>query len=246
MSKVYTKADMVCTGEGFDDLLKLCRRFNACEEGMDWLNGYIGFCTLQGVLEAAQENGEQAALDFLYWFEQEWFCDCGFDADASWRDYDLCVDGETFGLVPDARERLRLDKLALKASAKDAGILVNDDFYSNKAWVLHFGAYGDTKVLVWADSLGDALESAADVLPPGIFCDEQIAEEFERLKVEAAEDPANLDPDNPTDLLDDVLDRLREESEVDCTYTESGYIASCEWGCTFEDPTLDDIKSLAK
>jgi CO/xanthine dehydrogenase Mo-binding subunit len=124
-------------------------------------------------------------------------------------------------------------------AAKEAGILVDDSGASwvNSCFVLWFGAYGDTHVLTWAESIEDALEQASSELPKDMFTalTDSYTEALAELVAEGA------DPED-----DETIQAAQEAAEVDMTYTESGYLASWEWGITFENPTLDQIKSLAK
>lgn len=88
---------------------------------------------------------------------------------------------------------------------------------------LHFGAYGWTRVLVWARSLETALEEACGWLAdhaPGIFVDQQALQELER---EYREEHPDADDDD-----------VASEAYADLTYTESGYIPSYEWGIGFD------------
>lgn len=81
-------------------------------------------------------------------------------------------------------------------------------------FLLWFGAYGSTRVYVWADHFEEALEVAADWLAenaPGVF----------------------VDPEYPSGTAEAAAAgdySLAEEAEVDLTYTESGWIPSWEWG----------------
>lgn len=85
---------------------------------------------------------------------------------------------------------------------------VSGKVWNKQAWLFSFGAHGDHRVIVWADSLEDALEEAAGNLPRGYFVPDDYLQELQQ---EAAEE-------GDLDSWDD-----------DLTYTESGYIAACEW-----------------
>jgi hypothetical protein len=86
-----------------------------------------------------------------------------------------------------------------------------------------FGAVGSTPVVVFNDSLDDALEEAAallldegmvgHIMPYG-------SAELQELYDEAAEDL-------PEDASEE---EVREAAEADLTYTESGFLTSYEWG----------------
>ncbi len=87
-----------------------------------------------------------------------------------------------------------------------------------------FGAYGDYAVMVWAYSVEDALEEAADYLKehaPGLLVnDAELKELFEEAKGEIE----GFDPED-----DDMVRQAWEAATEDLTYTESGHIASYEW-----------------
>ncbi len=93
-------------------------------------------------------------------------------------------------------------------------------------WLFQFGAYADRRVLVWEDSLEDALEIAADTLlehAPGTFTsNEEIDELFKEALAEAVAEGADTEDD-------DVIRKAQEQATMDLTYTESGYLPSWEW-----------------
>jgi len=91
-------------------------------------------------------------------------------------------------------------------------------------WVLHFGAYGWTKVLT-TGCLEGALEDAAGCLPPGMFTEPDYVDARAELGPDASDD--------------DVY----EHATQDLTYTDSGYLRSWEWSCS--EATLDDLAEMA-
>lgn len=94
---------------------------------------------------------------------------------------------------------------------------------STELFALQFGAYGWTKLLVWARSAETSLEEASGWLAehaPGIFVDQ---EELASLEKEYREEHPDVDDDE-----------VMNEAYADLTYTEDGYIASYEW-------TLDEV-----
>lgn len=100
---------------------------------------------------------------------------------------------------------------------------VGDAMRRSELFALQFGAYGWTKLLVWARSAETALEEASGWLAdhaPGIFVDQEQLRELEKEYRE----------ENPDADDDDVMDG----AYADLTYTESGYIPGWEW-------TLDDV-----
>lgn len=97
-------------------------------------------------------------------------------------------------------------------------VLVNplgfNDSHKASLFAMHFGAYGNTCLLVWGDHLESALETAAEWLAqytPGHIADET--------------DIQTLMKDFP-DLSDE---EAYEKATADLTYTESGYLVSYEW-----------------
>ena len=60
---------------------------------------------------------------------------------------------------------------------------------SDRDWTKHryligFGAYGWTVLMVWADSLDDAMDECADwcdIHAPGLLCDDEVKEEYNRV-----------------------------------------------------------------
>lgn len=93
----------------------------------------------------------------------------------------------------------------------------------SELFALQFGAYGWTKLLVWARSAEDALEEASGWLAqyaPGIFVGQ---DELKRLEAEFRQAAPGADDEE-----------VMEGAYADLTYTEDGYIPSWEW-------TLDDV-----
>lgn len=90
-------------------------------------------------------------------------------------------------------------------------IIQDNARYADRAWVFQFGAYGDTFVGCFGDSLDDALEDCARYLRDngmdGYFCD----------------------PEFEPDADGHISDEEWERATVDLTYTDSGYLASWEW-----------------
>ena len=107
-----------------------------------------------------------------------------------------------------------------------------DSHNTDRAHIFAFGAYADTYVLVFGDGGSyDALEAAAGVLAdvaPGCFSEPDYDAAREELGAEENDDT------------------VREHAETDLTYTESGYLASCEWTIVGEDMSFDEIIAFAK
>jgi hypothetical protein len=126
--------------------------------------------------------------------------------------------------------------------------LVNptDRNYTRHRFVLHFGAYGWTRLMVCADSLDDAIEIAAEHLAayaPGHVM-KMWGDEHKGLIKDVCEEKGIAFPDGFEALEDEVKNAICDEAEADLTRTESGFLTSYEWGVSLEDPTraeLDDF-----
>lgn len=108
-----------------------------------------------------------------------------------------------------------------------------DKDWTSQRFVLWFGAYGTTRLLVWGNSLEDALDACVDWLEdnaPGLLVSH---EELEELYKEAR-----------AEGLDE--DRAWERATVDltCAGNHSRHIPSWEWGILFDNPTREQLKSL--
>lgn len=103
--------------------------------------------------------------------------------------------------------------------------------YAYPQWILAFGAYGWTQVMVSARTLDDALETCADWIAdhaPGLFCDEQVAEEYRAAIAEGLSEEA-----------------AQERAEQDTTSVDCGhYLLSYEWTIVAENPDRATLKAL--
>lgn len=115
-------------------------------------------------------------------------------------------------------------------------------------YVLSFGAYGTTHLMVWGRSLEDALETAAEWLAenaPGHIMPAW-GKEHTALVKEACEErglpwpiPEGVDPEDAGYLA------AQEDAENDLTCTESGYLTSYEWFITLDEhATRADVKEF--
>lgn len=106
-----------------------------------------------------------------------------------------------------------------------------DKSWTKHRYILWFGVCGPTTLLVWANSLDDALEECGDWLhdhAPGHFCDEQVNEEYQAALAEGLSE-------------EDAYERATE----DTTTLDSGhYLPSWEWGILAEDPTRAELIAL--
>lgn len=115
-------------------------------------------------------------------------------------------------------------------------ILVNptDSHWTRHRFILAFGAYGDTVLMAWANSLEDALDECVDWIAanaPELLADDQVREEYERL---LTEEP---------DLTDDCRwERACEDTM--CAGNSGHYLLSWEWGIVAEDPDRATVLRL--
>jgi len=106
------------------------------------------------------------------------------------------------------------------------------------AWLFWFGAVGSTAVLIYEKmDLADALEAAAEEAPDYFY---EIEDDVYQ---EAAQDlyPEEMAKAEEGDDWSDMLspgerDAVREQAEMDMTYTETGWIPSWEWGVQEIEP----------
>lgn len=115
--------------------------------------------------------------------------------------------------------------------------------WHDHSFVLWFGAYGWTRLHVYASSIEHALEECGAWLAehaPGLIT-KPGSDEYNDLMREACEE-SNLAwpvPDGIEDL--EPYWRAEESALTDHTRTESGWIASWEWGIGIEDPTTQEL-----
>lgn len=103
--------------------------------------------------------------------------------------------------------------------------------YANPAWVLCFGAYGWTRLLVYASSLESALDECVDWIAdnaPGLLCSDQVTEAFDSYMAE-----------NPEASEEEGM----EYAGVDmtCAGNAGDYIASWEWCVALENASPKQI-----
>jgi hypothetical protein len=112
----------------------------------------------------------------------------------------------------------------------------SDREWTRHRYVLWFGAYGGTRLMVWANDLDSALELAGEWLlhyAPGHVIRHD-SEDLRTLISEAREENPDLSEDSVYEL-----------ATADLTYTESGYIVSYEWGIDLEDPSRSTLFAFA-
>lgn len=107
-----------------------------------------------------------------------------------------------------------------------------DRAFTSSRFVLWFGAYGSTRLMVWADDLSDAFDEAIDWIAehsPGMLADDSVCEAFDDARAAGLPDEA-----------------ARELAETDMSQGGNcgNYVPSWEWGCLAENPTRADVLAL--
>ena len=107
-----------------------------------------------------------------------------------------------------------------------------DQDWAQSRYILAFGAYGDTLLMAWANSLDDALDECIDWIAdnaPGLLCDDAVAEEYQARLAEGMSE-----------------EEAQEAAELDttCGGNYGHYILSWEWGIVAENPTRDEILTI--
>lgn len=111
-------------------------------------------------------------------------------------------------------------------------INANDRSWTHHRYILWFGAYGTTRLMVWANSLDDALNECIDWIvdnAPGLLCDEQVEEEYKAALAEGLSEEEAME---------------RAELDTTCGGNCGNHILSYEWGIVAEDPTRAEILAL--
>lgn len=129
--------------------------------------------------------------------------------------------------------------------------IVGTKGWARHSYVLWFGSHAATNILVYADSLEDALEDAAQEIQErgwlGLFTEPDYEDALEDL-IRDGEIPAGttMEDIKTCGLIDDQYsEKVLRAAETDLTYTESGWIASWEWGIVAEDPTKEELLQIA-
>ena len=107
-----------------------------------------------------------------------------------------------------------------------------DSHFTDNRFILWFGAYGTTYLMVYAEHLQDALDESIDWIvehAPGLLADEQVSEAFNEAKAEGKTD-----------------EEAWEESQTDMTSGGNcgNFLPSWEWGLVAENPSRAMILDL--
>ncbi len=108
----------------------------------------------------------------------------------------------------------------------------NDRAWSKHRFILAFGAYGDTRLMVWADHLETALDVAIDWIAdnaPGLLADAAVNEAFKEAKDQGLSD-----------------DQAMDQATIDttCGGNCGNYLNSWEWCIVAEDPSRGEILAM--
>ena len=104
--------------------------------------------------------------------------------------------------------------------------------YREKPYILWFGAYGTTRLLVYARHLSDALDECIDWIgdnAPGLLCNEQVNETYNEAMAEGLSE-------------EEAFERASEDTTVGGNCGD--HILSWEWGIVAEDPTPAEIAAI--
>lgn len=108
----------------------------------------------------------------------------------------------------------------------------NDSDWTRNRYLLEFGMYHPTRLLVWANGLEDALDVAIDWIEenaPGLLVDEQVNEAYNEAIAEGkSEEEA----------------QVCANTDVTCGGNAGHYIASEEWHILSENPSRKFLKDL--
>jgi hypothetical protein len=117
-------------------------------------------------------------------------------------------------------------------------------FYRHK-YVISFGAYGSTHLMVYASDLCSAFEECAEYLAthaPGHITP-LFGDEMDELLRDACDD-AGIDFADFETLEDEKKWELQDAATRDLMYTESGYIVSYECTVSLEDPSREHLEAF--
>lgn len=123
----------------------------------------------------------------------------------------------------------------IEATGDSCSIVIvnpNDRSWTRGRYILGFGAFSPTYLMVWANSLDGALDEAIDWIvqfAPGYLCDEQVTEEYQAALAEGLSE-------------EDAIERAEEDTT--CGGNCGNRIVSDEWCIVAENPTRKDILDM--
>lgn len=107
-----------------------------------------------------------------------------------------------------------------------------DRDWTRHRYVLCFGAYGWTLVVVWANSLEGALDGAIDWIvdfAPGLLCDDEVAEAYQEAIASGMTEEAAWE---------------EAEQDTTCGGNCGNRILSYQWGIVAEDPDRETLIAI--
>ena len=107
-----------------------------------------------------------------------------------------------------------------------------DKSWTDSRFILHFGAYGETRLMVYADHLQDALDESIDWIAenaPGLLCDDEVNEAYQEA----------IDEGKTEDEAWEIA-----EQDTTCGGNCGNRILSWEWGILAENPSKEQIRSF--
>ncbi len=108
----------------------------------------------------------------------------------------------------------------------------SDRSFTSHRYVLWFGAYGTTRLMVWADHLEDAFDESVDWIvdnAPGLLCDEQVNEAYQEAEARGL---------THDEAFEDAM------SDVSMGGNAGHCVLSYEWGIVAEDPTRAEVLAM--
>ncbi len=117
-------------------------------------------------------------------------------------------------------------------------ILVNpsDRDWTKHRFVLQIGEVSPTNLMIWANGLESAMEEAGSWIEdhaPGLFCDDQVVEEYKEAYAEAITEGKDEEEAN---------DHALEAAEADTyQFDRCHYLNSDHWNIGLEDPTRSEL-----
>ncbi len=108
----------------------------------------------------------------------------------------------------------------------------NDKSWTQHRYILAFGMYGWTRLMVWANSLDDALDEAVDYLrehAPGHISTDFVNEEYK------SNCESGMDQEEAWEAATE---------DMTCAGNYGDYIGSDEWKVIAEDPSREEVLRL--
>lgn len=115
-------------------------------------------------------------------------------------------------------------------------LLINpaDKYVWKNRYLLAFGAYGETILMVWAKGIDSALDECVDWIAdhkPGLLANESVQEEYKSLIAQGVAE-----------------EQAQEQAAMDttCAGNNGHYLNSCEWTILDENPSNGFLKRMSQ